>query len=302
MNRLSRKFFAENVPKIVSNVLNVYTIPSSLGQRHTGVAMGPNEVLYTNALSDTLTRSYDDVTLMNVMPYKNECIERFSQRLHGSAVEDMSVYEKHLFLGGDHAISIGTIGALVETAGEDLGVLWVDSHADVNTPAMSLSGNVHGMSLAYLLGLVSFDYQVGKTRLKPEQLVYIGLKDVDPLEQQVINHLGIKTFDHEFIRKHGMNETMKQARDHFKERSLIHVSMDIDVMTPSLAPCTGTPVENGLEIGDFKIMMQHLVETRKLWSMDFVEFNPCLATNDAELAISLATSQYIIRGLMCNSI
>lgn len=186
-----------------------------------------------------------------------------------------------LIIGGDHSISIGTIPALLSQR-PDTGVIWVDAHADINTPKTSPSGNIHGMSVAFLLGLIDTSSMPSfawfKPCLKPQDLVYIGLRDLDAGEKDVLRKLGIKVFTMYEIDRYGVGEVMRQCVEHLKMPN-IHLSYDIDALDPFFAPHTGTSVRGGLTFREGNYICEALAETQRLRSMELVEMNPNLHTN-----------------------
>ncbi|EDQ89232.1 uncharacterized protein MONBRDRAFT_37086, partial [Monosiga brevicollis MX1] len=184
-----------------------------------------------------------------------------------------------LTLGGDHSIGVGTIAGQLLVRPET-GVIWVDAHADINTPALSGSGNMHGMPLAFLSRLVApeevpgFDWLKRVPALDPStQLVYIGLRDVDKPERDIIRQHNIKAFTMSHVDKFGIGKVMEMALDHLGERPL-HLSYDIDACDPAIAPSTGTAVRGGLTYREAHYVAEAANETHRLASMDLVEVNP----------------------------
>lgn len=183
-----------------------------------------------------------------------------------------------LTLGGDHSIGIGTLAGMLRQF-PDLGVVWVDAHADINTPRTSGSGNMHGMPLSFILGLWDPTTVPGLAWLKdfpklnPKNLVYIGLRDVDKGERDLIHEHKIAAFTMSHIDRYGIGGVMKMATDYLGDRPL-HLSYDIDACDPSIAPCTGTLVRGGLTFREAHYVAEHVAETGRLVSMDMVEVNP----------------------------
>ena len=187
-----------------------------------------------------------------------------------------------LILGGDHCIPIGTIPAIT-SARKNTGVVWVDAHADINIPATSGSGNMHGMPVAFLMDLVEGassypSMQWFKPCLTPKDLVYIGLRDLDVPEKQLIKSLGIKAFTMYDIDKIGIGKVMEQCNDYLAGRN-IHLSFDIDALDPFYAPHTGTAVRGGLTFREGVFLCESLAETGRMTSMELVEVNPSLHTD-----------------------
>lgn len=181
--------------------------------------------------------------------------------------------------GGDHSIALATVGAFIEKF-RDGHVLWIDAHADLNLPDHSESGNLHGMPLAVLLNLnnIASEYFPWlKNYLKPEKLIYVGLRDIDPFEIEMIESLGIKSYDFKKIQELGMSTVAAQILKH-TEGSDIHVSFDIDAVDPRFAPSTGVPVKAGLTPDDLDVFCEVLLKKSKVRSMDIVEINPELGT------------------------
>jgi arginase len=160
-----------------------------------------------------------------------------------------------LTLGGDHSIAIGSIAGILQTA-PSTGIIWVDAHADLNSPDTSASGNIHGMVLSYLFNLNNtrdmpgFEWMKRIPILRENRLVYIGLRDVDDPEKILIRDLGIKTFTMQDVDRWGIGRVMEMAIDHVCPRTSaprpLHLSFDIDSVDPTYAPSTGTRVAGGL--------------------------------------------------------
>ncbi|KAG7361680.1 arginase [Nitzschia inconspicua] len=213
-----------------------------------------------------------------------------------------------LIVGGDHSIGLGSLTGILRVR-PDTGIIWVDAHADLNTPHTSSSGNFHGMPLGLLMNhpdngpaknfdfstLPGFEFldQQGP-RISPEQLVYVGLRDVDPAERIWIQRLGIKTFTMTDIDHLGIGRVMDEALAHLKGRPL-HLSYDIDSVDPMLAPATGTTVRGGLTYREAHFVAEFVAQSGDLASAEIVEVNPSLSSDDGanetvELGLQLITS------------
>ncbi|KAJ1720452.1 Arginase, catabolizes arginine to ornithine and urea [Coemansia erecta] len=191
-------------------------------------------------------------------------------------------------LGGDHSIAMGTLVGSTAVYGDDLCVVWVDAHADINTPETSESGNLHGCPLAYILGLCEPAAGAGEEEdpfawvpagcVRTDRLVYIGLRDVDAAEKTLLRKHGIKAFSMHDVDKHGIGRVVEMALDHVnRDRSLpVHVSFDVDALDPSVAPATGTPVRGGLTFREGHYICEAVAETGCLVALDLVEVNPAL--------------------------
>jgi arginase len=187
-------------------------------------------------------------------------------------------------LGGDHSLAMGTIGGSLE-AHPNACVLWIDAHADINTPETTDSGNIHGMPVAFLLGIAGTipEFAWVKPVLKPNRIVYIGLRDVDEGEKRILKEHGIKAFSMHEIDKYGIGKVVELALDTVNpNRDLpIHLSFDVDALDPSVAPSTGTPVRGGLTFREGHYICEAIHETGLLVAFDLMEVNPSLADEDS---------------------
>lgn len=163
----------------------------------------------------------------------------------------------------------------------DACVIWVDAHADINTAETTSSGNIHGMPVSFLLGLGEKipEYAWVKPLLRPERLVYIGLRDLDAGEKRILRENNIKAFSMHEVDKYGIGRVMDMALDHVNpNRDLpIHLSFDVDALDPSVAPSTGTPVRGGLTFREGHYICEVIHETGLLVALDLMEVNPSLA-------------------------
>jgi len=197
-------------------------------------------------------------------------------------------------LGGDHSLAMGTVGGSLEVY-PNACVIWVDAHADINTPETTDSGNIHGMPLAFLLGIAGnepeFDWV--KPVLQANRLVYIGLRDVDGAEKRILKENNIKAFSMHEIDKYGIGKVVELALDAVNpNRDLpIHLSFDVDALDPSVAPSTGTPVRGGLSFREGHYVCEAIHETGLLIAFDLMEVNPCLAdAESASMTVSVGCS------------
>lgn len=200
-----------------------------------------------------------------------------------------------LVLGGDHSIAMGTIKASLNHY-PDLGVLWFDAHGDINTDQTSPSGNIHGMPVAALMGYGAsqlVDLGQRDHLLKKENLVYIGSRDLDQGERKIIRDLGIKVFTMHEVDALGAQEVIREALDYLTARTdHIHVSFDMDVLDPQVAPGTGTKVPGGMAYREGHLCLECVAQTGRLVSCEFVEINPILDHENmtSQTAVSLAGS------------
>lgn len=205
-----------------------------------------------------------------------------------------------LTLGGDHSIAVGTISgtakAFRERMSREIAVIWVDAHADINTPETSDSGNIHGMPVAFLTGLATekrqdiFGWLKDEHRLSTKKLVYIGLRDVDRGEKQILREHGIKAFSMHDVDRHGIGKVMDMALGWIGSDTPIHLSFDIDALDPMWAPSTGTAVRGGLTLREGDFIAECVHGTGNLIAMDLVEVNPSLEAHGASETIRAGCS------------
>lgn len=180
--------------------------------------------------------------------------------------------------GGDHSIAISTVGAFVRHF-PDGHVLWIDAHADLNLPSYSLTGNLHGMPMSILLNLnniAGHHFKWLMRSLNPEKLIYVGLRDLDPFEEETIERLGIKAYTRRRIRKWGAQNVFEEIL-HKVKNDPVHLSFDVDSVDPRIAPSTGVPVNDGLSEEDLRLMGEKFSHLN-IKSIDAVELNPSIGT------------------------
>ena len=205
-----------------------------------------------------------------------------------------------LLMGGDHCLAIGSISAIARHCRQrrkNLRVIWLDAHTDVNTEAISPSGNVHGMPVACLLGhgpapLVGWSGE--PAAIAPGDIDFIGIRSVDADEKQAIRELGLQVYDMRHIDEHGMRNTMTEALQDVDENTHLHVSFDLDCLDPADAPGVGTGVRGGPTYREMQLCMEMIADTQRLASLDVVEINPALDVRNrtAELAVEFIQSLF----------
>lgn len=204
-----------------------------------------------------------------------------------------------LVLGGDHSIAMGSVSAVSNFYREqeqDIGLLWFDAHGDMNTPDSSPSGNIHGMPLAHLLGDGDqdlIDILVPGAKVKPENVVLLGVRDVDKNEQKIIRDAGITIYTMRDIDERGMAAVSREAIELVtKDTAGFHLSFDLDGCDPSVIPGTGTLVPGGVNYREAHLLLELCAESEQLLAMDVVELNPFLDHQNvsAERAVLLIES------------
>jgi arginase len=199
-----------------------------------------------------------------------------------------------LVLGGDHSVALGTLGGLAAMDGPG-GVLWFDAHGDLNTPATTPSGNVHGMPLAAALGRAGAGFEADSWRLPtlvPEHVAVIGVRSLDPGEREVVRENGVAVYTISDIDRRGVEPVLREALERVSGAPFVHVSVDMDLVDPDVAPGVGSPVRGGVSYREAHLMMELVAESGLLGSLELVEVNPILDHENAtaELAVELAAS------------
>ncbi|CDS12332.1 hypothetical protein LRAMOSA04527 [Lichtheimia ramosa] len=189
-----------------------------------------------------------------------------------------------LTLGGDHSVGIATVSGVLG-AYPNACLIWVDAHADINTPEATESGNVHGCPLSFLTGLSTDhpDFQWVKPLLDAKKLGYIGLRDIDAYEKKIIKELGIPAYSMHHVDKWGIGQVVEKVLDQVNPNRdcPIHLSFDVDALDPTVAPSTGTPVRGGLTFREGHYICEALAETGLLVAADIMEVNPALEDENA---------------------
>ena len=243
---------------------------------------------------------------------KNSCIVGPATALLADLVES-KIKEGYfpLILGGDHSIAIGSMAGILR-ARPDTGFLWIDAHADLNTPETSVSGNLHGMPVGLAMEEMNLDYKkypglewlADAPKLSPDSIVYVGLRDVDPAEREYIRKLGIRTFTMHDIDHYGIGSVMDNAFAHLLKDNPhrpLHLSYDIDAIDPSWAPATGTAVRGGLTFREAHFVAEFAAQSGNLASTEIVELNHTLSNGEgAKETVDLGLQ--IITSLMGKSI
>lgn len=199
-----------------------------------------------------------------------------------------------LVLGGDHSVALGTLGGLARVRGPG-GVLWLDAHGDLNRPETSPSGNVHGMPLAAAMGLAGPDFASDDYTLPavdPGRVALVGVRSLDPGERELLAGLDARVFTMSDLDRIGVEAAMREALDHVVRAGFVHVSLDMDVVDPDVAPGVGTPVRGGLSYREAHLAMELVAEFGVAGSLEVVEVNPILDRENqtAKLAVELVAS------------
>ena len=256
-------------------------LPLWRGQNKIGVKYGPCllNTLTHNIVNNRYfiqnnflkSKNLNNFDLSTNIPYLKNYITHL---LENSKRDDLI-----LNLGGDHAISIATIPPMLKKY-PNLKVIWIDAHADINSPNESLSGNVHGMPIHYISTLHS---DGAENKLLLDNLIYVGVRDVDYTEKLTLNRHKIRNYTKEEIDKIDKRGIEIVVNEMMIEKELlnnpIHISLDIDGLDPEYCPSTGTKAENGLNVYDVVNLCKRIKQTGNLVSIDLVEFNPLIGSD-----------------------
>lgn len=285
----------------------IHGIPMDIGQMRRGVDMGASAIRYAGlqtrlqnlgwqvtdmgniSIPDTTSQPHDDIP----NAHNSTAVAAIAQQAYVAMQHTIAHNQIAVFLGGDHSCAIGTLAGSI-TRPERIGIVWVDAHADFNTPSTSPSGSIHGMVVSSVMGMCPPPLQIGTTRLTPDQIVMIAIRDLDREERMALRQSGITVYTMRDIDEHGIAVIMRKTLEHFDNVEAIHVSFDMDSLDPTVAPGVGTPVSGGLSIREAHLVMEVLHDTQKVVALDLVEVNPILDqfNRTAELAVDLAGSLF----------
>ncbi|XP_077286666.1 arginase [Arctopsyche grandis] len=324
------KTFYRHFSKVVkdSRKIGIVGVPFEKGQKKVGVSLAPKRIRDSGLISQLMDiegidiKDYGDVEAQQV-PQGH--VENMLELAHVSAcTKELSKMVTTVLndgrmcvtIGGDHSIGIGTVDGHYNND-ENVVVLWVDAHADLNTNKTSESGSVHGMPVALLVKelsdywpyLPTMDWQIPKFSIR--NLAYIGLRSVDKYERLTIDKYGIPAYTMEDIQRFGIDNVIKMVLQYLDPKGVkpIHVSFDIDSLDALEAPSTGTCVRGGLTLREGIYLMEQIYSTGRLKAIDLVEVNPLIGTEkdvnhtiDAAIAILKASLGYSRRGVLLEGV
>ncbi len=292
--------------------VSIIGAPTDIGASVRGANMGP-EALRVAGLIEAITRHVADVRdggnlhgpLNPVLPPRDgyrhlpECVA-WNRLVHDAVHAELAAERLPVLVGGDHSLAIGSIGAVARHCrdlGRKLRVLWLDAHADFNTPALTPSGNIHGMPVACLCGYGPDELtRIGGSApaVQPAEIRLVGVRSVDDAEKRFLREAGIVVFDMRCIDEIGMRHTIERALEGVDEQTHLHVSLDVDFLDPEIAQGVGTPVRGGPTYRESQLCMEMIADTGRLSSLDLTELNPALdhRNTTAELAVDLVESLF----------
>ena len=295
-----------------TRALQLIGVPLDLGAGRRGVDMGPSALRIAElgprlaALGHSVVDKGDlrypvRETRSPGQPHKKYMreIARVCRQLYQVASAALADDATPVVIGGDHSLAVGSVAATAASARRRrraLGLLWVDAHGDMNTPSTTTSGNVHGMPLAALLGPEPTELAgIGEVTpaVRPDRVALVGIRCVDQREKALVRASGVHVFTMSDIDRTGLAGVTRRALELvLRGNADLHVSFDLDVCDPAIAPGVGTPVRGGLGYREAHMLMELVAETGRLRALDLVEVNPILDTHNmtAQLGVELALS------------
>jgi len=301
-------------PGISPRKIRVIGVPLDLGQSRRGVDMGPSAVRVAGleARLEELGHQVEDGGNVSVaIPEQKKegaANAKYLKEITATCTKEADLVLKTLeagmvplCLGGDHSMAAGTVSGVAEfyrRQNQRVGLIWIDAHTDINTPDSSPSGNVHGMPLAAVMGLWPGDlaniYDFSP-KVKPENCVLVGVRDIDAVEKENVRRAGIGVFTMRDIDERGMRTVMEEAlRMAGRGTAGYHISLDMDWVDPEDAPGVGTPVRGGATYREAHLAMEIIADHGRMLSMEIVEVNPVIDEHNrtADLAVELALSAF----------
>lgn len=299
---------------IVSKKIRILGVPLDLGQSRRGVDMGPSAVRVAGleARLEAIGHVVEDGGNMTVAiaeqkkegdpkaKYLKE-ITATCTRHADMVLRTLEAGKFPLILGGDHSVAAGTMAGVAEfhrRQNQKVGLIWIDAHADFNTPETSPSGNVHGMPLAAIMGLGPpelsniFNFS---PKVQPDNCVLVGVRDIDGKERENIREVGLEVYTMRDIDERGMRQVIEEAlRVAGRGTAGYHVSLDMDWIDPEDAPGVGTPVRGGASYREAHLAMEIIADHGRMTSFEIVEVNPVIDEHNrtADLAVELALSAF----------
>jgi arginase len=299
---------------IIPKKIRVIGVPLDLGQSRRGVDMGPSAVRVAGlearleALGHIVEDGGNVAVAIPEQKKEGHPSAKYLKEITATCTKQAELVLKTLeagkvplSLGGDHSMAAGTVAGVAEfyrRQNQKIGLIWIDAHTDINTPDSSPSGNVHGMPLAAVMGLGPpelaniFDFS---PKVRPENCVLVGVRDIDAIEKQNVHRAGIEVLTMRDIDERGMRTVMEEAlRMAGRGTAGYHVSLDMDWIDPEDAPGVGTPVRGGATYREAHLAMEIIADHGRMLSFEIVEVNPVIDEHNrtADLAVELAASAF----------
>jgi arginase len=292
--------------------VRIIGVPMDLGAGRRGVDMGPSAIRIAGLNQGITWLGYDVTDAGNVHVHPPEAVSQTNMRARylpeiAAASEELAVMVETaleegalpVILGGDHSIAIGSVAGLASfhrKRHERIGIIWLDAHADTNTPDTTPSGNIHGMPLAVLLGhgAKELTHIAGfAPKVLPENTVIVGARSIDPGERELLKTLNVRVYTMTEMDERGMSAVVKEAVEIASHNTAgIHVTMDMDFIDPFYAPGVGTPERGGTTYRESHLAMEKIADSGRVLSVELTEVNPLYdtANQTAQLAVEMILS------------
>ncbi|MEO0503564.1 MAG: arginase [Pseudomonadota bacterium] len=289
--------------------IHLIGVPMDCGKRRQGCLMGP-DAYRTAGVQDALSDlGHTVIDAGNITPDTFEPAQH--DHLHAPeetiawttalsrAAQDAAATGLPIFMGGDHALALGTVHGLAAHAAQanrPLFVLWLDAHTDYHTPATTASGNLHGTPIGYVTGRAGFDgFPPVPHPVPHDRIAMLGLRSVDPQERAALQATDVTYIDMRHIDEHGIAKPLAAFLDRVRAADgLLHVSLDVDFLDPSIAPAVGTTVPGGATLREAHLVMEMICDSGSMTSLDLVELNPFLDERGrtAQVMVDLVASAF----------
>ncbi len=296
----------------MNNKVSLIGAPTDIGAGSRGASMGPEALRVAHIAAVLAHQGLDVLDRGNLIGPNNPWlppvngyrhlaeVTAWNHAVHDAVYAELQDGRLPILLGGDHCLGIGSISAVARhcrAVGKKLRVLWLDAHADFNTNALTPSGNIHGMPVACLCGhgpqaLIEMSGQV--PAIAPKWIRQIGIRSVDEGEKRFVHEQDLEVFDMRYIDEMGMRAAMELALALVDANTHLHVSFDVDILDPDIAPGVGTTVRGGPNYREAQLCMEMIADTGHLASLDVMELNPALDERNrtALVAVDLIESLF----------
>lgn len=282
--------------------INLIGVPIFYGCDKPGVDLGP-DTLRKNGLLELFEREHSITDLGNIsvnnissdekfvcnskMKYISE-VKRINENLADKVYNSLNDNNFPLIVGGDHSLALGSVAGAAKYFKEDFAIIWIDAHGDINTDESSPSGNIHGMPLAASMGIGNDHLTTlysANSKVNSKNVYILGARDLDEGELKLIEEKSLNVWTMNNIKEKGLINCLDELISKLNKSKVnnIHLSFDIDSLDPEFTPGTGTPVNDGLTLEAGKKIINTILSTKKVKSLDFVEFNPTLDDTDTTL-------------------
>ncbi len=293
--------------------ISIIGVPLFLGCDRLGVERGPNTLRKHNITSIFEKDNHEVYDLGNIYVPKLSIEDKFCDHINMKYLSQVALVNKNLahlvysslkggsfplVIGGDHSLGLGSLTGVSKFFQNDLAVIWIDAHGDINTHETSPTGNIHGMPLAAAMGLGHeklTNLYFNGVKVKPQNVYIVGARDLDEGEIKLIEEQKLNLWTTEDIKTRGIHEINSEISLSLENSGIknIHLSYDIDSLDASLVPGTGTPVDKGLSLSEVKSLLGNLLSKDLVRSMDFVEFNPLIDKKNRTLNACLELLSFI---------